>query len=93
MERYCSYFKEEDCLISFMENYKIKESNNNIAATSMESFYNLINMYKELEKKDCKDKRKILKKLKNLLIDFVSVDSYLSKNFNYKGIANTHYRF
>jgi hypothetical protein len=50
-------------------------------------------MYKDVEKCDCKDKRKILKCLRKMLIDYVTIDSMLSKNFNYKGIAGTHYRF
>ena len=79
-------------LDSFIESYKLEESGNNLAATSMESFYNILNMYKELEREDCEDKRKMLKKLKCLLGDFVTIDSMLSKTFHYKGIAYTHYK-
>lgn len=50
-------------------------------------------MYKELEREDCDNKKKMLKKLKALLVDFVTIDSMLSKTFNYRGIAGTHYRF
>lgn len=93
MKRYIRKFEENFDLDSFIESYQIKEAANNIAATSMESFYNMLNMYKELEREDCDNKKKMLKKLKSLLVDFVTIDSMLSKTFNYKGIAGTHYRF
>jgi hypothetical protein len=93
MQRYISHFKEDFNLDNLIEQYKLKESGNNIAATSMESFYNMVNMYKELERThESKNKRKLLKTLKRLLTDFVTMDSLLAKEFNYKGIAGTHYR-
>jgi len=92
LKKYERKFEESLNIDNLIETIELKESCSNIAATSFESFYNIINMYKELEKEQCEDKKKILRKLKCLLTDFVTIDSLISKNFDYKGIAGSHYR-
>lgn len=75
-----------------MKRYKshFEEGFANIAVSCQESLYNLIGMYKQLEKEECKNKKKHLKKLKCILVELTDLDYRLAKELNYDSLAKKY---